>query len=138
MAAILVVDDRPNVRLSLLLTLEASGFDVSEAIDGAHALEQVTEHPIHGILADIGPSTFNALQLKEAVRGKGLLPPRVVGVTSDRLDPFESVEVVRRSGFDCMLLRPFARHALLGALQLHGDGLGRPRSATLICGRLAG
>src|SRR5436190_19354899 len=47
---VLVVDDRPDVRLSLLYMLEASGYAVAEAPDGRHAMATIAQRQIDVVL----------------------------------------------------------------------------------------
>ena len=50
---VLVVDDEPGVRTSLVRALGLEGFDVSEAGDGEEALERVLERPRDVVVLDV-------------------------------------------------------------------------------------
>jgi DNA-binding response OmpR family regulator len=69
MANVLVVDDEPNIVLSLEFLMEQAGFQVTTAEDGEHALDSVKNAPPDLILLDIslpGISGFDVLeQLRE-------------------------------------------------------------------------
>ena len=54
MASVLVVDDHEDVRLALTTLLEFAGHGVSEATDGADALDMAMSDPPELILLDIG------------------------------------------------------------------------------------
>ncbi|AHK77884.1 chemotaxis protein CheY [Ectothiorhodospira haloalkaliphila] len=51
--SVLVVDDEPNIVLSLEFLMKEAGFDVRVARDGESALEAVRERPPHVILLDV-------------------------------------------------------------------------------------
>jgi CheY-like chemotaxis protein len=53
MASILVVEDDPQVRAMLRLTLERLGHEVDEAPNGAVACEKFREHPFDLTITDI-------------------------------------------------------------------------------------
>ncbi|SEP74470.1 Response regulator receiver domain-containing protein [Ectothiorhodospira magna] len=51
--SVLVVDDEPNIVLSLEFLMKEAGFDVRIARDGESALEAVRQHPPQVILLDV-------------------------------------------------------------------------------------
>ncbi|EHQ52514.1 MULTISPECIES: response regulator transcription factor [Ectothiorhodospira] len=51
--SVLVVDDEPNIVLSLEFLMKEAGFDVRVARDGESALEAVRQAPPHVILLDV-------------------------------------------------------------------------------------
>lgn len=53
MPRILIVDDEKNIRVTLSDCLEQTGYQVSTAVDGAHALEKVGEEEFDLILLDM-------------------------------------------------------------------------------------
>ena len=67
-ASILVVDDEPYLRDGIRLTLEAEGYRVLTASDGAEALAVLQSQPVDLILADIAMPRMNGYQLYERVR----------------------------------------------------------------------
>jgi DNA-binding response OmpR family regulator len=66
---ILVVDDEPNIVLSLEFLMKQAGYDVRTAADGEEALEAVREQPPSLILLDINMPKLNGYEVCEAVRG---------------------------------------------------------------------
>lgn len=72
MAKVLVVDDEPNIVLSLEFLMQQAGFEVETAVDGASALAKVEAAPPDLILLDIslpGISGFDVLeQLRQEPR----------------------------------------------------------------------
>lgn len=65
MAKVLVVDDEPNILISLEFLMQQAGFDVITAEDGEQALAHVQQAPPDLILLDIslpGISGFDVLE----------------------------------------------------------------------------
>ena len=67
MNTILIVDDQPELRDGLGLTLSAFGYHTLVAADGYAALDLLQQQPVHLILADIGMPRMNGYQLYERV-----------------------------------------------------------------------
>ena len=62
MARVLVVDDHEDIRLALTTLLESAGHDVSEAADGADALDAAMSDPPELILLDIGMKKIDGFE----------------------------------------------------------------------------
>ena len=65
---ILVVDDEPNIVLSLEFLMKQAGYEVQTATDGEEALQAVREDPPNLILLDINMPKLNGYEVCEAVR----------------------------------------------------------------------
>lgn len=65
---ILVVDDEPNIVLSLEFLMEKQGFAVRTAYDGEQALQAISESPPDLILLDINMPKLNGYEVCAAVR----------------------------------------------------------------------
>lgn len=117
MARVLVVDDRPDVRLSLLYMLEASGFDVAEAEDGRQALSRLSSQSFDVILADLSMPVLDGLGLIRIVRERPRPRPVLIAMTgSAHLDSGEALnEAVGVA--DAVLTKPFTREQLLRAIR---------------------
>lgn len=66
--SILVVDDEPNIVLSLEFLMEKQGYAVRSAYDGEQALEAISESPPDLILLDINMPKLNGYEVCAAVR----------------------------------------------------------------------
>ena len=118
MTCILVVDDRPDVRLSLLYMLQASGFDVAEAADGAQALEQVTHKRVDVILTDLYMPGFDGLALIRAMRNRKGPQPRIIAMSgADHLGKEAALEAAKVLGAEAILQKPFTREQLVQAIR---------------------
>ena len=113
---VLVADDEPHIRRILSTFLEASGFTVDQAMDGAEAIELLKgPTPYDLALLDIMMPEYTGLEVLEFGRQqphrKGL--PVVIltakGQDADREDAF-------RLGADDFLTKPFSPKKLLARI----------------------
>ena len=70
MAKVLVVDDEPNIVLSLEFLMEQAGFEVVTAEDGEQALEQVNNASPDLLLLDISLPGMSGFDVLERLRGQ--------------------------------------------------------------------
>ena len=68
MARVLVVDDEPNIVLSLEFLMQQAGFEVSTAEDGEKALEQVAATQPDLLLLDISLPGISGFEVLEQLR----------------------------------------------------------------------
>ena len=71
MGKILVVDDDPDVRMALAITLEEAGHDIAEASDGLEVLDLVREISPDAILLDINMPGMDGFQVLEQLKVDG-------------------------------------------------------------------
>lgn len=70
MAKVLVVDDEPNIVLSLEFLMQQAGFEVSTAQDGETALQLVGQTPPDLLLLDISLPGISGFEVLEALRAQ--------------------------------------------------------------------
>jgi two-component system chemotaxis response regulator CheY len=70
MTRILAVDDSPSMRDLVKFTLAGAGFDVTQAADGAEALEYARRDQFDLILADVNMPNLNGIELIRALRAE--------------------------------------------------------------------
>ncbi|MGM0616296.1 MAG: response regulator transcription factor [Pseudomonadota bacterium] len=122
MANILVVDDEPNIVLSLEFLMEQAGYSVTTAEDGEQALACVESTTPDLILLDIslpGISGFDVLEQLRAQAATERLP--IIMLTA------HGREVEREKGMamgaDDYITKPFSTQALVEKVrQLMGEG----------------
>ncbi len=68
--SILIVDDEPNIVLSLEFLMKQQGFEVRSAYDGEQALQAISESPPDLVLLDINMPKLNGYEVCAAVRDK--------------------------------------------------------------------
>ena len=126
---ILTVDDDPIVRADLRLVLEDAGFEVSDARDGAEAVELAREHEPDAILLDLGLPGMGGVEAARQILSERVVP--IVALTGhSRVLAEEAVE----AGASSYVLKPFVPEevvgALLDAIAIHVDPLREARMAS--------
>lgn len=113
---ILVADDEPHIRRILTTFLEASGFQVDEALDGAHAMEFLEGPESYDLaLLDIMMPLHTGLEVLEFTRDhprRRTLPVIILtakGQDTDRDAAF-------RKGANDFLTKPFSPKKLLARI----------------------
>ena len=113
---ILVADDEPHIRRILATFLEASGFIVDEALNGAEARELLQgPTPYQLALLDIMMPEFTGLEVLEFARRlphRGGLPMVILTAKGQDADR----EAAFRLGADDFLTKPFSPKKLLARI----------------------
>ncbi len=68
MTHVLVVDDEPNILLSLEFLMQQAGFEVSTAADGETALERINQNCPDLLLLDISLPGISGFEVLETLR----------------------------------------------------------------------
>jgi DNA-binding NtrC family response regulator len=103
-ASVLVVEDEPHLQQVLLESLEADGFAVAQALDGADALERLRGFAYDALVVDLNLPDANGMDvLDEALTRYPEL--KAVVITGVGGVP-EAVSAVRRGAID-VLIKPF-------------------------------
>lgn len=112
MPYVLVVDDEPNIVLSLEYLMQQAGFEVITAEDGESALARIKEQTPDLLLLDIslpGMSGFDVLETLRASPEHAQLP--IIMLTA------HGREVEREKGLalgaDDYITKPFSTHTLV-------------------------
>ncbi|AQU82306.1 MAG: response regulator [Halomonas sp.] len=112
MAKVLVVDDEPNIVLSLEFLMEQAGFEVVTAEDGEQALEQVSAASPDLLLLDIslpGMSGFDVLERLRSQDATAQLP--IIMLTAHGRDVER--EKGMALGADDYITKPFSTQSLV-------------------------
>src|SRR3954447_12779489 len=101
---LLLIEDDAALRLSLTRQLEADGYRVDQAADGADGLFQAREYPVDLAIIDLGLPKLSGLELVKALRAEGRATPIVIltarGSWQDKVVGLEA-------GADDYLVKPF-------------------------------
>lgn len=134
MPTVLIVDDEPDIRTIVGLSLEGEGFNVSTAPDGPAALASVAASPPDIMILDIMMPGMDGFAVLEAMRERGLAPhTRVVIMTCrtsgrDHLRGWElGADEYLTKPFDVELLATRLRELLCSSM----DVLAHRRTAEL-------
>ncbi len=111
---ILLVDDNDLVREVLRAMLDAGGFHVQEAQDGAHALRALKNEPFDAIVTDLVMPDCDGIELLRNVRRSfpGIRVLAMSGASAATL----YLEAARVLGANGILPKPITQDALLGAI----------------------
>jgi DNA-binding NtrC family response regulator len=105
-STVLVVDDDANIRNSIRHCLEAEGYEVAQAINGADALEQIQRHPPDVVLLDLAMAGMDGMTvLAELHTLWPKCPTRVIVITAHGSNKV-AIEAMRL-GADDYLEKPF-------------------------------
>ena len=119
MSSVLVVDDEPNIRRMLGSLLEAEGYGVRQAADGAAALAAITSDEPDVMLLDLALPGASGLEILERVRERW--PHLPVVMMSGRATLADAVRATKLGAFH-FIEKPLTPEAVLltlaGALEL--------------------
>jgi DNA-binding response OmpR family regulator len=107
MHKVLIVDDQPEIRLLLKVTLRDE-FEVIEASDGASALAMLDVHHVRLMLLDVMmPGTLDGLNVLDIVRGNRQHRHVHVAMLTARGQIVDFDEAIAR-GADAYFTKPFS------------------------------
>jgi len=116
MAKVLVVDDEPNIVLSLEFLMQQAGFEVETAEDGATALAKVEAAPPDLILLDISLPGISGFDVLEQLRQEPLyakLPIIMLTAHGREVEKEKGLAL----GADDYVTKPFSTQALVEKVQ---------------------
>ncbi len=119
MKTILLVDDDPQLRTFLGLTLRGSGYSVIEADSGIAGLELARKHLPDLILSDIDMPGGDGASLLREVRSDPKLKFRPFVLMSGRPDLIGAQDIEKKA--DGFLAKPVRREELLDCLKKRLD-----------------
>jgi two-component system KDP operon response regulator KdpE len=113
MARILVVDDEPQIRKFLRISLGANGYEVIEAENG----QQGVEAALHGkpdlVILDLGLPDLDGQDVITAVRKASAVPIIVLSVRAHEMDKVEALD----RGADDYVPKPFGIGELMARVR---------------------
>jgi DNA-binding response OmpR family regulator len=114
-AKILIVEDHPTMREAMRLVLEHEGFEISEAADGASALERIQAEPPDLVFLDLNiPGSSGTDVLKQLKADPATAEVRVIIVTATGE---EGRSHVMSLGADEYFTKPFSPRSLLQTVE---------------------
>jgi two-component system response regulator MtrA len=102
-ARILLVEDDPSIREVTAIGLEAAGFSVTSANDGAIALERFAAEPFDLVLLDIMLPRVDGLEVCRRIRRSSTVPIVMLTARGDTIDIVVGLE----AGADDYVKKPF-------------------------------
>lgn len=113
MARILVIDDEPQIRKFLRISLGASGHEVSEAESAAGGLETVAGSEFDLVILDLGLPDQDGQEVITSIRRTSAVPIIVLSVRADELDKVEALD----RGADDYVVKPFGIGELMARVR---------------------
>jgi two-component system KDP operon response regulator KdpE len=128
-----VIDDEPQLRRLLRLTLEANGYRVYEAATGQDGLLEVAQRRPEIVVLDLGLPDIDGVTVLKRLREWSKVPVVVLSVRdreSDKIAAFDT-------GADDYVTKPFSTGELLARLRVaHRHSQRAPEAAVFRSGRL--
>ncbi len=100
---ILIVDDDPQIRRVLKVTLSGQGFEVDDARHGEGALEKLRESRFDLVLLDINMPGMSGLDVCRAIRASSEIAIIMLTVRDNEADTVEALD----AGADDYVTKPF-------------------------------
>jgi len=110
---ILIVDDEPQIRRLLRVSLNAAGYEVNESDNGRHCLTTVATHPPDAIILDLGLPDLSGLEVLRQLREWTQVPVLVLTVLKAESDKVAALD----AGADDYLTKPFGAAELTARLR---------------------
>jgi two-component system, OmpR family, KDP operon response regulator KdpE len=106
---VLVVDDDRGVVKFVSSSLQARGYEVEAAGDGADAIQRILESPPQLVILDIMLPSRNGFEVCERVRAESTVPIVMLSARGEERDKVQALE----AGADDYLTKPFGVSELL-------------------------
>lgn len=134
-AAILVVDDEPQIQRFLRHALEAAGYRVASAENATAALRAFKTAPPDIAIVDLGLPDTDGITLIGQIRQTSMLPIVVLSAQDDEARKIAALDM----GADDFVSKPFAIGELLARIRacLRARAATRPAAGALRLGNLA-
>jgi DNA-binding response OmpR family regulator len=113
MTRVLVVDDEPQLLRALRINLNARGYHVLTAIDGAAALRAAGEGKPDAVVLDLGLPDLDGSEVIAGLRGWTSVPIIVLSARTDSTDKVQALD----AGADDYVTKPFGMDELLARLR---------------------
>ena len=110
---ILIVDDEPQIRRLLTVTLEANGYNVLPAVTGQEGLVLAAQHRPSLIILDIGLPDLSGKDVLSRLREWSNVPVVILSVQSDEKGKVAALD----AGADDYVTKPFALHEFLARVK---------------------
>jgi two-component system KDP operon response regulator KdpE len=112
-AAILAVDDEPQIRRVLRTTLSAQGYTVLEAKSGEEALETVRRERVDLVLLDVNLAGISGLETCREIRSSSDVPIIMLTVRNSEQDKVQALD----AGADDYVVKPFGSEELMARIR---------------------
>jgi two-component system KDP operon response regulator KdpE len=112
-ATVLVIDDEPQIRRLLRVTLEANGYQVTDATTGQDGIVQAAQSRPEVILLDLGLPDMEGVEVLKRIREWSRIPVIILSVRDRENDKIAALD----AGADDFVTKPFNSGELLARLR---------------------
>lgn len=110
---VLVIDDEPQIRRLLRVTLETNGYEVFDAATGQDGITQAAQRRPEIILLDLGLPDFDGVEVLKRIREWSRVPVIILSVRDRENDKIAALD----AGADDFVTKPFGGGELLARLR---------------------
>ncbi|MBI5376584.1 MAG: response regulator [Candidatus Schekmanbacteria bacterium] len=111
---ILLVEDEPQMRRFLRITLQGNGYRLIESVTGQDGLTQVATRNPDVVLLDLGLPDIDGLEVTRRLRGWSSVPIIVISAREQEEDKIKALD----AGADDYLTKPFGAGELLARIRV--------------------
>jgi two-component system KDP operon response regulator KdpE len=111
--SILIIDDEPQIRKLLTITLQSNGYNVIEATNGKDGLKTILNHSPDLVLLDLGLPDVSGHEVLKHLREWFVNPIIIISVLSDEQDIVRALD----NGANDYLVKPFRTDELLSRIK---------------------
>lgn len=112
---VLLIEDEPQIRRLLVLALEAAGFGVAEARNGALGLQQADRYKPDLVILDLGLPDMDGVAVVRQLRTSSDVPIVILSARSEETQKVGALD----AGADDYLTKPFGNCELLARIRAH-------------------
>lgn len=113
-ARILVIDDEPQIRRFLAISLRAQGYQVSEAATGAEGLESLATRGADVVVLDLGLPDLDGIEVLQDLRAWSSVPVVVLSVRANETQKVAALD----AGANDYVTKPFGVQELSARLRV--------------------
>ena len=113
-ARILVIDDEPQIRRFLAISLRAQGYRVSEAATGAEGLESLATRGADVVVLDLGLPDLDGIEVLQDLRAWSCVPVMVLSVRANEAQKVAALD----AGANDYVTKPFGVQELSARLRV--------------------
>jgi two-component system, OmpR family, KDP operon response regulator KdpE len=110
---VLIVDDDPQIRRVLKMTLSAEGYEIEDARSGEEALVAIREARFDLILLDMNMPGMSGFETCKAIRSSSEIPIMMLTVRNTEQDKVAALD----AGADDFVTKPFSTPELLARIR---------------------
>jgi two-component system KDP operon response regulator KdpE len=112
-ARVLVIDDEPQIRKFMRISLAANGYEVIEAENAAQGIEAARGQKPDLLILDLGLPDLDGQEVISAVRERSDVPIVVLSVRANELDKVEALD----RGANDYIVKPFGVAELMARVR---------------------